>query len=75
MWWVYGVIILVVIAIGVLFATIYEKDYESKEQFKTLEVGFGRDKARQFVWLISLVLGIVLIPFSVIYLIKRSIRK
>lgn len=74
MWWVY-VLILVVIIIGLVFATIYEKDYESKEQFKTLEVGFGRDKARQFVWLISLVLGIVLIPFSVFYLIKRSIRK
>ena len=74
MWWVY-ILILVVIIIGLLFATIYEKDYESKEQFKTLEVGFGRDKARQFVWLISLVLGIVLIPFSVFYLIKRSIRK
>ena len=74
MWWVY-ILILVVIIIGLLFATIYTKDYESKEQFKTLEVGFGRDKARQFVWLISLVLGIVLIPFSVFYLIKRSIRK
>lgn len=74
MWWVY-VLIIVALVIGLGFATVYSKDFEQKEQFKTLEAGFGRIKARKVVWWISLPFGIVLFPFSIIYIIKRRLEK